>query len=353
MRGRHTSTRRKLQVVKVSERPSLRNLNTFGVDATAAFRMDIEREEDVLELPFFNPDADLLLGGGSNILLIGNVPGNVLINRIRGRHLVDSGTDTMVVEIGAGENWHETVGWTLDQGFFGLENLALIPGSVGAAPIQNIGAYGVELAERVESVTAWDLEKQCWQVIPGEECQFSYRDSRFKSSEPHRYLITSLCLRLDRVFQPRLGYQGLSDELAGIKPESLEAKDVFEAVIRIRSSRLPDPARVGNAGSFFKNPVINEDSAQKLIASYPGMPHWPAGNGKIKLAAAWMIEECGLKGYTNGPAGVSEQHALVLINLGGASGQQIHTVARHVSETVFNKFRVQLEPEPRIIQFGI
>ncbi len=339
--------------MRIFERPSLRNLNTFGVDARAALRIDIEREEDILELPSFNPDADLLLGGGSNILLIGDVPGNVLINRIRGRHLVDSNADTAVIEIGAGENWHETVKWTLDQGFYGLENLALIPGCAGAAPIQNIGAYGVELASRVESVTTWDMKKRCWQVIPGEECGFSYRDSRFKSDEPHRYLITSLSLRLDREFRPRLSYKGLSDELEGINPESLEAKDVFETVIRIRSTRLPDPARVGNAGSFFKNPVIREDTAQKLITSYPGIPHWPAEHGRIKLAAAWMIEYCGLKGYTDGPAGVSEQHALVLINLGGASGKQIQAVARHVSETIFNEFGVELEPEPRIVEFSI
>jgi UDP-N-acetylmuramate dehydrogenase len=337
--------------MKVHEHPSLRNLNTFGVEATAALRIDIESEEDVLQLPAFDPGTDLLLGGGSNVLLAGDVPGKVLLNRIGGRHIVASDDNAALVEIGSGENWHDIVKWTLEQQMYGLENLALIPGSVGAAPIQNIGAYGVELGSRVESVTAWDMKSSNWQVFPAEACEFAYRDSYFKSREPNRFLITSLRLRLDRVFEPQLDYQGLAEELQDAGKGAPDAKAVFEAVIRIRQAKLPDPARVGNAGSFFKNPILSRATADSLLGRFPDLPHWPVDKGRIKISAAWMIEHCGLKGYSRGAAGVSEQHALVLVNLGGASGQEIWSVATHVRNIVEDTFGVRLEPEPRIVKF--
>lgn len=337
--------------MKVTERPSLKALNTFGVEASAALQIDIESEEDVLALPGFNPQRDLLLGGGSNVLLVEDVPGNVLLNRIRGRHVDQSSPDSSVVEIGAGENWHDMVAWTIDQGLSGLENLALIPGSAGAAPIQNIGAYGVELATRVESVTAWDFRQQAWRVIPGDECGFGYRDSRFKSQEPHRYLLTSIRLKLDREFRPELGYQGLSEALCAIDTSQMQARDVFDAVVRIRSEKLPDPAVTGNAGSFFKNVVVDSTTANSLLERYPEMPNWPAGNDETKLSAAWMIEKCGLKGYRQGPAGVSARHALVLVNHGGARGSEIWSLAQHVAQVVFSEFGISLEPEPGIIQY--
>lgn len=337
--------------MKVAENPSLRELNTFGVDVRAGIRIDIESEEDVLALPAFDPKRDLLLGGGSNVLLVSDVPGTVYLNRITGRQVIEQADGVAVVEVGAGENWHDLVGWCLDRGYSGIENLSLIPGSAGAAPMQNIGAYGVELSSMLVSVTAWDWQAQKWRVFSRDECRFGYRDSRFKSDEPDRFLITSLRLALDLDFTPQLHYTGLVEELGGLASSRLTAREVSEAVIRIRRRKLPDPARVGNAGSFFKNPVLTEDEARDLLAKHPKLPHWPAGHGKTKLAAAWMIDRLGLKGQSEGGASVSERHALVLVNRERATGEAIWRLARRVREAVEEGFGIRLEPEPRIVDF--
>jgi len=338
--------------MKVVERPSLQALNSFGVDASASLLLAIEDEEDVLSLPAYDPACDLVLGGGSNIVLAGNVPGTVFLNRIAGRHIVDEQADHVLVEIGAGEDWHGLVRWSLARGYSGLENLSLIPGTAGAAPLQNIGAYGVELAAVLDSVTAWDWRRSSWVNFDREECRFGYRDSLFKSARPDRYLITSIRLRLDRVFHPVLDYAGLREELAAMGVARPTARDVSEAVMRIRRRRLPDPATTGNAGSFFKNPVVDRAAAESLQARYPGLPAWPQQADRVKLSAAWMVEYCGLKGLREGDAQVSEQHALVLVNRGAATGAQIISLAHRIRAAVADAFGLQLEPEPRLVEFA-
>jgi len=338
--------------MKVRQSQSLKAMNTFGVAATAGLLITVEREEDVLELPAFDPEGDLVLGDGSNILLVGDVPGTVFHNRILGRAIVADDGESALVEIGAGENWHGLVRWTLDHGLCGLENLSLIPGSAGAAPIQNIGAYGVELSSVLDGVTAWDWQSAAWVSFDAQDCRLGYRDSLFRSTAPARYLITSIRLRLARGFHPQLGYAGLQEELASRGIDRPSARDVSEAVIRLRRRKLPDPAEIGNAGSFFKNPAVDAALADRLLADHPGLPCWPATDGLIKLSAAWMIERCGLKGYRHGNAAVSERHALVLVNCGAAAGAEILALARTVQGAVADRFGVGLEPEPRVVEFN-
>jgi len=337
--------------MKVTEHPSLKALNSFGVEASAGLLITLENEEDLLSLPSYNPNRDLILGGGSNVLFTSDVPGTVLLNTIAGRNIVKTDTDHSWVDAGAGENWHELVRWTLENNLSGLENLSLIPGLAGAAPIQNIGAYGVELASVLDSVTAWDLVKGKWQVFSRPDCQLGYRDSYFKSVEPDRFLISSVRLRLDRKFKPQLEYAGLVEELSLMGKAQPDAKDVSDAVIRLRRRKLPDPTRVGNAGSFFKNPIVDQTGAAALISRFPDLPAWKAADQTTKLSAAWMIECCGFKGRRTGDAGVSDQHSLVIINHGKASGREILQLARDIQSAVWKKFNIELETEPKIIAY--
>ena len=337
--------------MKVAERASLQALNSFSAPATAGLLVTVEREEDLLDLPPLDPGRDLVLGDGSNVLLVGDVPGTVFLNRIMGRSIVADDGQNAMLEVGAGENWHALVQWTLNQRLCGLENLSLIPGSVGAAPIQNIGAYGVELSSVLDSVTAWDWQAGAWVCFSAEDCKLAYRDSLFRSGAPDRYLVTSIRLRLSREFRPRLDYAGLREELDVRNLARPSAQDVSDAVIRLRRRKLPDPAEIGNAGSFFKNPIVDADQADRLLADHPGLPNWSAQDETVKLSAAWMIERCGLKGHREGDAAVSERHALVLVNHGAASGTQIFQVAQTVQAAVSAEFGILLEPEPRIVDF--
>jgi UDP-N-acetylmuramate dehydrogenase len=338
--------------MKIEQNPSLGALNSFGVEAGASALLTIESEEDVLELPALDPERDILLGGGSNVLLVTDIPGSVYLNRIGGRAVVDDGPDSAVIEVGAGENWHDLVRWSLENGLSGLENLSLIPGLAGAAPIQNIGAYGVELSSVLERVTAWDWRRSAWTSFDRQECQLGYRDSRFKGPDKERYLITSISLRLNRRFDARLDYAGIREELeaAGIRQPT--ALDVSDAVIRLRRRKLPDPREIGNAGSFFKNPAVSADFADKLQGQLAAVPQWGGHSGSVKLSAAWLIEHCGLKGFRAGDAGISEKHALVLVNYGSASGRDIAELARNVQKRVLEETGIALEPEPRLIEFN-
>jgi UDP-N-acetylmuramate dehydrogenase len=337
--------------MKVVERPSLRALNTFGVDASADLLLAVESEEDILSLPGFDPARDLVLGGGSNLVLASDVPGTVYHVCISGRHVLGEQSDHAMVEIGAGEDWHRAVLWTLQCGYSGLENLSLIPGTVGAAPLQNIGAYGVELADVLDRVTAWDWQRAKWVSFSREDCRLGYRDSLFKSAAPGRYLVTSVRLRLDTAFRPRIDYAGLREELSAAGTARPTAMDVSDAIIRIRQRRLPDPARIGNAGSFFKNPVVDRIVAGELLARYPDLPSWPQADDRVKLSAAWMVERCGLKGLRDGDAAVSDRHALVLVNHGAAKGAQIIRLSRRIQSTVAEAFGIMLEAEPRLVEF--
>jgi len=327
---------------------SLQSLNTLGLPVKA-------REVHSLRHPGAVQDwregarhmglPRLVLGGGSNVVFTGDFPGSVGVVRIPGMEYLGADRDSHYVQAGSGENWHKLVQWTLAHDLPGLENLSLIPGSVGAAPMQNIGAYGVELADRFESLDAIDLESGERRLFTREECRFGYRDSRFKR-EPDRWLITRVLLKLPRHWEPVLDYAGLREHLAaGERPD---AETVGRAVCEIRRSKLPDPTRLGNVGSFFKNPVVGDADMERLASSHPDLPRWDVEDGH-KLSAGWLIEQCGWKGKRQGAAGVHERHALVLVNHGGASGAEIWQLARDIRNSVADRFGIGLEPEPRIV----
>jgi len=330
---------------------SLRPLTTFGVDATARRLVQLESMQDINALPkgAFSPEKDVVLGGGSNVLFTGNVEGTVYLNRLKGRKIVEDDGDSVLIDVAAGESWHELVLWSLQQGYCGLENLSLIPGLVGAAPMQNIGAYGVELSDLLVSVEALDWLSGEILRISHHDCRFSYRESRFKSEQPDRFLIVSCRLRLNRNDPSKLSHAGLSEELQSMNIAKPGPREVSDAVIRIRRRKLPNPEFIGNAGSFFKNPNIDAEQAEALRSMHAGIPVHMVGANTAKISAAWMIDQCGWKGYRNGDAGVSEQHALVLVNHGCARGMQILELSRRVSDSVYERFGIRLEREPRIV----
>ena len=331
---------------------SLKHLNSFSVEARAGQLLELESEEDLQTLiseHSFDVTSDLILGGGSNIVFAGDIHGTVILNRVTGKTIVEDSKEGVLVEACAGENWHQLVLWCLDHGLSGIENLSLIPGLVGAAPIQNIGAYGVELADVLDSVLTLDLRNGAQREFKQKDCHFTYRNSRFKSADAGKYLITGIRLRLKREFTPKLAYKGLTEELLAMGVNSPTARQLSEAIIRMRQRKLPDPKTCGNAGSFFKNPVVSQSRAALLIKEFSGLPVYPAGN-EAKLSAGWLIEQCGWKGRSMGRAAVSEQHALVLINKGNATGQEILTLADAIQASVQDRFGIELEPEPLIIQ---
>jgi UDP-N-acetylmuramate dehydrogenase len=331
---------------------SLKHLNSFAVEAHAGQLLELEPDEDprvLISEHRFDADTDLILGGGSNILFAGDVKGTVILNRITGKKVAEDSGDEVLVEARAGENWHQLVLWCLDQGLSGIENLSLIPGLTGAAPMQNIGAYGIELSDVLHSVQTLNLKTGKFHDFKRSECHFSYRDSRFRSAGAGNYLVTGIRLRLQRTFIPRLAYSGLREELSAMGIDTPSAKQVSEAVIRIRRRKLPDPTVVGNAGSFFKNPVVSHANAELLEKEFPGLPVYAAG-GEPKLSAAWLIERCGWKGRSLGDAAVSAQHALVLVNNGNATGGEILALADAIQTSVKSRFGVELQPEPLIIR---
>lgn len=336
----------------LTENASLKALNTFHVEASAAQLLELHDPSllpDVLALPQVADAPLLVLGSGSNVLLAGNVEGTVLVFANRSIEILEHRADHTVVRAGAGVSWHGLVMWSLQNGLSGLENLALIPGTAGASPIQNIGAYGVQVDEFIQTVEAWDREAAAWVRLDPEACQFGYRDSVFKQM-PERYLITAIELRLPLLHALRLGYAGINEEMQAMGVELPVAADVANAVINIRKRKLPDPDVLGNAGSFFKNPVLPLEQVDVLLQHFPDLPVYPADQDtRRKLSAAWMIEACGWKGYRDGDAGVSPHHALVLVNHGTATGEQLLALARQISASVLEKFGVPIEPEPRLI----
>jgi len=336
----------------LTENASLKALNTFHVEASAAQLLELHDPSllpDVLALPQVADAPLLVLGSGSNVLLAGNVEGTVLVFANRSIEILEHRADHTVVRAGAGVSWHGLVMWSLQNGLSGLENLALIPGTAGASPIQNIGAYGVQVDEFIQTVEAWDREAAAWVRLDPEACQFGYRDSVFKQM-PERYLITAIELRLPLLHALRLGYAGINEEMQAMGVELPVAADVANAVINIRKRKLPDPDVLGNAGSFFKNPVLPLEQVDVLLQHFPDLPVYPADQEtRRKLSAAWMIEACGWKGYRDGDAGVSPHHALVLVNHGTATGEQLLALARQISASVLEKFGVPIEPEPRLI----
>ena len=299
--------------------------------------------DGVLALPAAR-EGLLVLGEGSNVLLTRDVPGLV----VRIRHDAVEPLRDGHVRVGAGANWHQFVRWSLDQGYTGLENLALVPGTVGAAPIQNIGAYGTELAEFVHAIRAYDRTRRAWTVLAPADCAFGYRDSVFKRN-PDRFVVAAVEFVLPRERSLRTDYSGVREELDAMGIAQPTATDVADAVERLRRRKLPDPAVLGNAGSFFKNPIVSDVRAQSLLSHYDAMPHWATGDGRVKLSAAWLIERVGLKGVRDGDAGISMGHALVLVNHGRATGDALWALAQRVQRAVQKEFGVLLEPEPRVV----
>jgi UDP-N-acetylmuramate dehydrogenase len=335
---------------------SLRELNSFGLPAQAHTLVRIRSDADVrrvLDHPELGRAPKLVLGGGSNLVLTRDPLGVVLRVEVAGRRLVDERPEAWIVEFGAGENWHDAVAWTLEQGLPGLENLALIPGTVGAAPVQNIGAYGVELKDRFESLDAVDLVTGRSVTLDGRACGFGYRDSVFKRGGfgglAGKSLITRVRLKLPRPWTPVLGYLDLQRRIAETGVPDPDARTVYDWVCSIRREKLPDPARIGNAGSFFKNPVVSAEQCRDIITRDPHIVHYPLDDGHFKLAAAWLIDACGWKGKSVGRAAVYEKQALVLVNRGGATGAEVVTLARAIQESVYGRFGIRLEPEPVVV----
>lgn len=326
--------------------------NTLALPSHAAWYARITAAEQLTALvdPCSPCDTRLfVLGGGSNLVLSGYFDGLVLHMAIPGRALVGEDSEAWYVRAGAGENWHDFVQWTLAQGWPGLENLSLIPGTVGAAPIQNIGAYGLEVADRIHSLTACDMESGESVRFDRAGCRFGYRDSVFKQEGWHlegRFVITDVTFRLPRQWQPLTRYADIGGELAAREIATPTARQIADAVIAVRQRKLPDPARIPNTGSFFHNPIVDAATVTRLLTAHPGLPHYPQADGRVKLAAGWLIEHAGWKGRALGPVGMYEKQALVLVNHGGATGSDVAALMHAVQSDVRERFGVALTPEP-------
>ncbi|AOD15124.1 UDP-N-acetylmuramate dehydrogenase [Xanthomonas fragariae] len=334
------------------EHVPLRGLNTFHVDATARWLLSIHTPEalpQALAAPEIAGQPLLVLGSGSNVLLAGDPPGCVLCFDNRQIAIIAYHADHAIVRADAGVNWHALVLYSLQQGLSGLENLALIPGTVGACPIQNIGAYGAQVGDFIHVVEAFERQSQQFVRLTADECAFGYRDSVFKQ-QPDRYLIVAVEFNLPLLHELLLDYAGIREELTSMGAELAGAADVAQAVINLRRRKLPDPDVLGNAGSFFKNPLLPSEQIAALQTTFSDLPVHPGEHPRQgKLSAAWLIEQCGWKGAREGDAGVSPEHALVLVNYGTASGAQLLDFARRIAESVRERYSVVLEPEPRVI----
>lgn len=336
-------------MIELSRNIDLSPYTTFRLPVRAAFYTELHNAAQLpflTTLPEFQNGKVLWLGGGSNIVFKGDFDGLVVRMANRGITLLTQDDNTVRIEVQAGEVWHDFVRHSITQGWYGLENLSLIPGTVGAAPVQNIGAYGVEVKDRIESVRCFDLHTQQFITLSQQECAFAYRDSLFKRHKG-RYVIVSVIFALHTRFSAQIRYGDVGAVLAEIcGGREITAQDVSDAVCRIRRSKLPDPAHLGNVGSFYKNPIVSAEQAAGLTKAYPAMPHYPQADGSIKLAAGWLIEQCGLKGTQVGQAAVHDRQALVLVNKGGATAADVQALSERVCAAVVEKFGVQLHSEP-------
>lgn len=336
---------------RIVENISLKSLNTFGVESHARWYTDIDNEEDLHALyrdKQLSEKPILILGGGSNILFTRDFEGLVLRMNIKGIKSEISGGDIFVTA-GGGEIWNDLVNYCVGHEFAGMENLSLIPGSVGASPIQNIGAYGVELMDIFYSCRAFEIETGIIKEFNNTECQFSYRNSIFKNAWKGKYIITEVTYKLSKSFSPKLSYGAIAQELKNRSTLNPSIKNVSEVVSYIRVSKLPDPATIGNAGSFFKNPVIKIDTFRQIQSVFPDIVHYPVDNEHVKLAAGWLIEQCGWKGKVIGNVGTWKNQALVLVNHGNATGAEIYRLSSDIIISVQNKFGVTLDREVNII----
>lgn len=335
--------------MQINVNHSLKPYNTFGIDQKAERFIAVHSVEELVSYVKHNGAPNLLLGGGSNMLLTQDVSGDVIHMDIKGRRILKEEEGRVTLALGAGENWHETVLWTIENGWGGLENLSLIPGNCGTAPVQNIGAYGVEVKDVLVAVHTVSLEDGTVKTYTADQCGFGYRESIFKTDLKGKVAITGIELELTTAAHKlNTGYGAIEQALEEAGVESPTPADISAAVIQIRQSKLPDPAKIGNSGSFFKNPVVAEQLANTLLEQFPEMPSYPNENG-VKLAAGWLIEQAGWKGYKKGDAGVHKNQALVLVNYGNASGSELLALAHSIIASVHEKFGVELTPEVNII----
>ncbi|GAB3944796.1 UDP-N-acetylmuramate dehydrogenase [Spirosoma harenae] len=342
-------------MLNIESHVSLKPYNTFRIDANARYWVDITNEEDLqtlLQLSEFLDTPKLILGGGSNVLLCRNFDGLVVKVSLQGLEIVREDDTHVYLKVGAGMVWHDLVMFCVNRGYAGVENLSLIPGTVGAAPMQNIGAYGVELEQVFESLTAVHSTTGEKRTFTHADCEFGYRESVFKRALKGQYIITSVTLQLDKQPTFHTRYGAIQETLTemGISEDKLTIKAISEAVMRIRRSKLPDPAQIGNAGSFFKNPEIPKAQFDALQIAYPTLPGYPLGDKVVKVPAGWLIEQAGWKGYRSGDAGVHAKQALVLVNYDSATGDQILALAQQVQKSVQEKFGITISPEVNVVQ---
>ena len=342
--------------MQIQENISLKKLNTFGIDANAAYFAAFKNIDELSELlEFKQPQTinhqpqTLLLGGGSNILFTKNFDGLVLKNEISGIEKINEDDDYVYIKAGAGTNWHSLVLYCIENNFAGMENLSLIPGNVGASPMQNIGAYGVEIKDIFYSLDAFSIDEKKMISFDLKACEFGYRESIFKRKYKNQFIIASVTYRLNKKPLYNTSYGAIEQELEKMNVKELSIQAISQAVINIRSSKLPSPAEIGNAGSFFKNPEIESGVYEKLKVNFPAIVGYPVDNGQIKLAAGWLIEQCGWKGYRKGDAGCHSRQALVLVNYGHAKGNEIYSLSTAIIASVKEKFAVELEREVNII----
>jgi UDP-N-acetylmuramate dehydrogenase len=338
--------------MKYFENYSLKNLNTFGIEASTKYFTEIFSEKELIELlsdEKSKHEKKMVLGGGSNILFTKNFNGLLIKNSISSINVLEENDDSVLIEAGAGVIWNDLVKFCVERNFGGIENLTLIPGTVGAAPIQNIGAYGQELADTFYSLDGFYFENCEKKTFSKSECGFSYRSSIFKEKLKDKFIVTSIKLKLNKIFKLNDSYKTLNEyiEKAGIKDPTI--RNISDAVAEIRRSKLPDPSKLGNAGSFFKNPEVNFETLEKLKSEYPDIKSFPSESGKVKISAGWLIEKCGLKGKQIGDVGTSPDHALVICNFGNATGNEILEFAMRIKQEVANKFGITLQEEVNIL----
>ncbi|HLY72350.1 MAG TPA: UDP-N-acetylmuramate dehydrogenase [Puia sp.] len=328
---------------------SLKNFNTFGIDVQSKYFSSFSDDEELADLTSEYPNLKtFVLGGGSNILFTKNYDGLILKNEVRGIDLINEDEDHVYIQVGAGENWHQFVMFCINRRWAGVENLSLIPGSVGASPMQNIGAYGVEIKEVFYELEAFNLAEKKVHTFTLNDCEFGYRDSIFKNKYKDQFVILSVTFCLNKFPRLNLSYVAIEQELEKMNITEPNIRSVSQAVINIRTSKLPDPNIIGNAGSFFKNPVVSKAGFENLKNRFPGIVGFPNEDGSMKLAAGWLIEQCGWKGFRRGDAGCFENQALVLVNYGNASGKEIYDLSEEIFKSVHNKFGIELEREVNI-----
>jgi len=338
--------------MKLLQDHSLKKLNTFGVDVKAKLFAEVFSEEELVELigdKKNKPERKLILGGGSNILFTKDFEGMIIKVSISRINVTEENDESVLIESGAGVIWNELVKYCVERNYGGIENLTLIPGTVGAAPIQNIGAYGQELADTFDSLSGIFVKSGEKKIFSKSECRFAYRSSIFKEELRNEFIITSVKLKLSKQLRLNTTYKTLNEYLSRKGIANPTIKDVSNAVAEIRRSKLPDPGKIGNAGSFFKNPEINHETFEELKLEFSDIVSFPSESGKIKISAGWLIEKCGWKGKRVGDVGTSPDHALVICNLGNATGTEIMEFAMRIKEEVANKFGIKLEEEVNII----